>query len=315
MTRRSSAQLATTFLWLCLSVALAAQDALTRAKGLYASAAYEEALAVLDKAPFPEGPDADIEPTEYRILCLFALKRSDQARLAVDGLLLSHPRYRPSSELMSPGARVQFEAIRVDLIRRRYNEAKASFDAEEYRAAIVRFDRVIDQLAGAGDPPPLGEMRTLAIGYRDLAKMNSASPAPASPIQDPPIGTSGSPEPLNAGPLSAGAPLAKLALSPLAPGVYDESSPNVVAPVPLEAIQLPVPPEQAVTPSTVGLFEIVIDEKGRVESAAVRRSISPQYDALVLGDARKWRYRPAMRDGKPVKYRKVIEIYPTPRRP
>ena len=30
--------------------------------------------------------------------------------------------------------------------------------------------------------------------------------------------------------------------------------------------------------------------------------------ALVLAEARKSRYRPAMRDGKPVKFRRIIEI-------
>jgi len=311
MTRRTSAQLATALFWLCLSVALGAQDALTRAKWLYASAAYEEALAALDKAPFPDGPDADIEPAEYRILCLFALKRTDQARMAIDTLLLSHPRYRPDPSFMSPGARAQFEAIRIDLIRRRYNEAKASFDAEEYRAALVRFDRVIEQLAGAGDPPSLGDMRMLAIGFRDRAKVNNASPASAA---DAPatqaIGTAGVPMSPTMPMLSAApAPAPKLTMSPLAPGVYDESSANVVPPVPLEPILPPVPPQQIVAAPEVGLFEIVIDERGRVESAVVRRSISKQYDALVLNDSRKWRYRPATLDGKPVKFRKVIEIY------
>ena len=306
MTRRTSAQLATTLFWLCLSVALGAQDALTRAKWLYASAAYEEALAALDKAPFPDGPNADIEPTEYRILCLFALKRTAQARIAIDTLLLSHPRYRPDPSFMSPGARAQFEAIRVDIIRHRYNEAKVSFDAEEYRAALVRFDRVIEQLAGAGDPPALAEMRTLAMRFRDLAKVNnapstSASEAPATEA----IGTTGLP-PMMMSAAPAQAP--KLTMSPLAPGVYDESSTNVVAPVPLEPILPPVSPEQVVAAPAIGLFEIVIDERGRVESVVVRRSISPQYDALVLKDSRKWRYRPATRDGKPVKFRKVIEI-------
>jgi tetratricopeptide (TPR) repeat protein len=312
MTRRTSAQLATALFWLCLSVVSGAQDAMTRAKWLYGSAAYEEALAALDKAPFPDGPDADIEPAEYRILCLFALKRTDQARMAIDTLLLSHPRYRPDPSFMSPGARAQFEAIRIDLIRRRYNEAKASFDAEEYRAALVRFDRVLEQLAGAGDPPALGDMRTLATGFRDLAKVNNVSPTPAS---DAPasqaIGTTGFPPMPPTMPMlsAAPAPAPKLTMSPLPPGMYDESSTNVVPPVPLEPILPPVPPQQIVAAPEVGLFEIVIDERGRVESAVVRRSISQQYDALVLSDARKWRYKPATRDGKPVKFRKVIEIY------
>jgi tetratricopeptide (TPR) repeat protein len=312
MTLRPSAPLAVALLWTCVSAGLGAygahdaQDAMTRAKWLYASAAYEEALAALDKVPFPDGADADIEPTEYRLLCLFALKRIDQARIAIDTLLLAHPRYRPNPDLMSPGVRAQFEAIRSDIIRRRYAEAKASFDAEEYRAAIVRFDRVIEQLVGAGDPPALGDMRMLAIGFRDLAKVNNTAPAPAptaAPTQA--IGTGGPIYP--AGP--AAPPVTKLPLSPPLPGVYDESSSNVIAPVPLEPILLPVSTEEAVAAPAVGLFELVIDEKGRVESAVVRRSITAQYDALVLNDARKWRYRPATREGKPVKFRKVIEIY------
>jgi len=90
--------------------------------------------------------------------------------------------------------------------------------------------------------------------------------------------------------------------------VYDEFSTNVVPPVPLEPILPPASPEPLAAAPAVGLFEIVINERGRVESAVVRRSISPQYDALVLSASRKWRYRPATRDGKPVKFRKVIEI-------
>jgi Gram-negative bacterial TonB protein C-terminal len=133
------------------------------------------------------------------------------------------------------------------------------------------------------------------------APSTSAAEAPATQA----IGTTGLPPMMMS---AAPAPAPKLTMSPLAPGVYDESSTNVVAPVPLEPILPPVSPEQVVAAPAVGLFEIVIDERGRVESAVVRRSISPQYDALVLKDSRKWRYRPATRDGKPVKFRKVIEI-------
>jgi TonB family protein len=312
MSFRARVQLATALTWLFIPAMLSAQDPLTRAKWLYGGANYEEALAALDKAPFPDGPDADIEPTEYRILCLFALKRTDQARIVIDTLLLAHPRYRPDPALMSPGSRSQFEAIRIDIIRKRYAEAKASFDAEEYRAALVRFDRVIDQLAGAGDPPALGDMRVLAIGFRDLARVNNNTPPPApSPTPAPAttasaaIGTAGGLQPM-----ASMAPAAKQSVvsSPPVPGVYDESSVNVVAPVPLEPILMPTLREQSVAAPAVGLYEIVIDEKGRVESAVVRRSITTQYDALVLAEARKWRYRPAMRDGKPVKFRRIIEI-------
>jgi TonB family protein len=61
-------------------------------------------------------------------------------------------------------------------------------------------------------------------------------------------------------------------------------------------------------PASTGLLEVVIDESGRVEAARLSRGIHPVYDAQLLAAARRWEYTPATKDGKPVRYRKVIEI-------
>jgi len=57
-----------------------------------------------------------------------------------------------------------------------------------------------------------------------------------------------------------------------------------------------------------GIIEVVIDEQGRVSFAAIRSSVHPMYDASLLAAAREWRYQPASFGGKPVKYRKMIQI-------
>ena len=57
-----------------------------------------------------------------------------------------------------------------------------------------------------------------------------------------------------------------------------------------------------------GMLEVVIDERGSVESAVIRVSMNPRYDRLVLDAVRSWRYRPATRGGVPVKYRKAMAI-------
>jgi TonB family protein len=57
-----------------------------------------------------------------------------------------------------------------------------------------------------------------------------------------------------------------------------------------------------------GVIEIIIDELGRVSYAAIRSSVHPKYDAELLSAAREWRYQPATMAGKPVKYRKMIQI-------
>jgi TonB family protein len=52
----------------------------------------------------------------------------------------------------------------------------------------------------------------------------------------------------------------------------------------------------------------VIDAIGNVESATIVSSIHPQYDDRLLEAAKGWKYRPAQRGGKPVKFVKVMEI-------
>jgi len=52
----------------------------------------------------------------------------------------------------------------------------------------------------------------------------------------------------------------------------------------------------------------VINERGQVESAAMRMPVKQTYDGLALAAAKGWRYKPATVDGVPVKFRKLIQI-------
>jgi hypothetical protein len=56
------------------------------------------------------------------------------------------------------------------------------------------------------------------------------------------------------------------------------------------------------------VLELVIDELGRVTAMTMRESVHPMYDTLVLTSAKDWRYQPAMLQGKPVRYRKMIQV-------
>jgi TonB family protein len=59
---------------------------------------------------------------------------------------------------------------------------------------------------------------------------------------------------------------------------------------------------------TTLMLDIQIDERGQVERASVRNSRYPTYDEILLQAARNWRYRPAVKDGTPVKYLRTIFI-------
>jgi TonB family protein len=57
-----------------------------------------------------------------------------------------------------------------------------------------------------------------------------------------------------------------------------------------------------------GMIEVVIDETGAVENAFMRISVSNVYDQLALAAVRNWRFRPAILNGAPVKYRKAVQV-------
>ena len=56
------------------------------------------------------------------------------------------------------------------------------------------------------------------------------------------------------------------------------------------------------------LVDVLVDERGQVEEAALRNSLHRFYDAIVHGRRAKWTYRPASRNGQPVKYRRTVAI-------
>jgi len=70
-----------------------------------------------------------------------------------------------------------------------------------------------------------------------------------------------------------------------------------------------MPPLVASQAREHGVIEVVIDEQGRVEHIAMRQSVHPIYDNLLVSAAREWHYQPATFMGTtPVKYRKLIQI-------
>jgi TonB family protein len=62
-----------------------------------------------------------------------------------------------------------------------------------------------------------------------------------------------------------------------------------------------------------GYLDLLLDEQGHVESVAIVRSIQARYDPLLLDAARKWTFKPATKDGKPVRFRYTMEIKLTQR--
>jgi hypothetical protein len=271
-----------------------AVDSVALARELYSAAEYENALQVLERlraSVTPSGQRTAIE--EYRAFCLLALGREADGEQAMADLVMLDPTFVPAGADISPRLQTVFGDVRrrtlPSAIQQLYETAKAAFDRQEFAVAAVRFAGVVRLLADpdaaeAAAAPPLSDLKTLAEGFGQLSTAAAAPPAP--PVT-----------------LEAAAPHD----APTDPTrVFGADDGDVRPPVPLKQ-QLPAFSTQ-MGPIHPGTIELVVDEKGLVESVVVRESVNPRYDRVLADAARTWVYQPATRNGAPVKFRKQIRI-------
>jgi predicted aconitase len=58
----------------------------------------------------------------------------------------------------------------------------------------------------------------------------------------------------------------------------------------------------------LGSVEVQVDETGGVVASRIVSSVSQFYDAILTDSAKAWRYRPTLKDGRAVKYRRVVTM-------
>ena len=272
-----------------------AQDSLTAARELYASAQYDEALRLLDRMSAATSSDEQQSVDLYRALCLLAVGRRDEADRAIETMIARNPLYRAGDDL-SPRTRAAFSDAKKRLlpgiVQEQYAEAKRVFDRKEFEAAASLFKRVIDALhepdmKSAASAPPLSDLLTLATGFYDLSvKAIPPPPPPPAPVAPEP--------PVN-----------------LPPRIYSAEEPGIRPP---GTITQDLPNYPGVVPpgGIKGIVEVVINEQGSVESATMIVPVTNAFDKAVLTAASRWRFTPALFNGTPVKFRKRIQINVAP---
>jgi len=86
---------------------------------------------------------------------------------------------------------------------------------------------------------------------------------------------------------------------------------GVVAPAAVFQPQPNVPPELLDLVRRLhrtSMIDVLINERGTVDSVTVTQSVSPAYDKLIVAAARTWRYTPALKDGIPIKFVSTVVI-------
>jgi TonB family protein len=272
-----------------ISSSAGAQDSpqsisLQAVKDLYASAAYEDALTAVGKL---DSDTPNIEADEYRVFCLVALGRMDEAEKAVEAVLKARPEYHTSSAEASPRIQALFAKVRrrigPALVKGMYQQAKAAMDQKDRDEAIAQFEAM---LRIANDPDVrneenIAEMRELGNGFLELSRAMPVK-KPAPPAAEP------------------------AATAPARPAV-------IVPPVAIRQ-QLPgwVPDPVSRATEFHGAVRVQISAEGKVTDAEILKTTHPAYDQLILRAARGWLYEPARKDGTPIPSEKTVQIAVTP---
>ncbi|HEY1306771.1 MAG TPA: hypothetical protein VGF24_24630 [Vicinamibacterales bacterium] len=282
-----STRFATALVWCLLALAptvLSGQDALARAKDLYAGAEYAEALATLNKIENAGG----IEYDQYRALCLLALGRNDEASKVIQQIVEKDPSFEPAQ--VSPRVQSTFRDVRrrvlPSLVRQTYADAKTAFDGGANDRAKVGFQKVIAQLDALDKlgSRESSDLRVLSSGFLDLIAQTAKAVAP--PLPPPPAPTPATPE----------------------PAVYTLGAIGVTAPVAISQAPPPWHPTRQDTTPYEGVLTILIDETGAATVVSITGMLRPNYQALLRRAVTSWKFQPATKNGVPVKYRKTVAI-------
>jgi TonB family protein len=290
------------FASLCIAAALALpafaqQGSLAAARDLYASARYDEALAVLNGMP-SNGGAADRRAIEqYRSLCLLALGRGSEAESAIAAVVTVDPLFVPGESDASPRVRAAFSDVRKRLLpeiaRARYVTAKATFDRKDHAAAEREFRALLALI----DDPQMGgrlvDLRVITSGFLELSAAAAAPPPEPKKKEEA---------------ASLPPPPAPTVQSPARMRIWSVDDAGVTPPAPIRQDLPRVPTNITTQTRDRGLLELVIDEQGRVTGIAMRKPVHPMYDSQLMVAARDWRYKPAMAQGVPVRFRKLLEI-------
>jgi len=280
------------------SVVAAQDDPLEKARDLYASAAYVEALAELARVAASESatPATARDADAYRAFCLVALGRDNEARAVAESLVrrdpaLSVDRFPDAS----PRIATMFTSVRrrvlPQLIREDYRVARA-LAAEKNPDAEARLQHVHQMLDAAQDigawDETLADVRLIVDGFLELAHTAESRNAAAAEA------TTIAPEPL---PPPAAIPTSTDA-GVVAPTAVFQPQPNIPRALLDIVRQL----------RRSGKIDVLINEQGTVDEVTVTQPVNPAYDKLIVAAARTWRYKPAVRDGVPIKFLSTVVI-------
>jgi hypothetical protein len=250
------------FAVLAVATAVAAQESLTSAKDLYASAAYEDALSTLTRLHDSATTGAPISQIDqYRAFCLFALGRTAEAQSVAESLITKDPLLKLDVRDASPRIVAMFADARKRLLpgltRDEYRAARASLDRKDFASAetqLTQTHRMIEEVQKIGSSDEtIADLSVLVDGFLELTRATAEARAANQRPQAPAAGTLAA-SPATAGPSVSGPSLAGSSLpgpSPAGPSTAGPSTAGLTASSSPAGLTTAAPGHVALAPNTL----------------------------------------------------------------
>jgi hypothetical protein len=208
-----------------------------------------------------------------RALDLLTEGKTEEAQLAFDAIVMGNPQFRFDAAARSNPAAVAAlqtsrRALLPPIMGRDLQAARLALEGGDYGRALKEGARLTAML----DDPVLGvEDAELRDGVELLLGL-----ATAAKTRD-------------------------------EQRVYTSSDEGISPPTPLGR-QLPAAVPIGVSKSLLGTLEILVNRDGSVEAVRLHTPANRYYDRMIVSAAKAWRYNPALRNGKPVRFLLVSTI-------
>jgi hypothetical protein len=192
-----------------------------------------------------------------------------------DAILLKNPLYRPDSARMSPEALSAFRnskrAILTAMVRSHYHDGRAALDAGDFSLAIIEGERARALLKDLDELDINVEAGDVIADLRNLLTLASAA---RTAEED---------------------------------KVYTIDDSGVVPPRPLGR-QLSAASMPRISLRPTGRLEIHVGRSGRVEAVKLDTPMNGYHDRMLVSAVKAWHYKPAVRNGKPVRFSLMVTI-------
>jgi TonB family protein len=277
-------------------------------------------------------PDIARQVDEYRAFCLYALGRTGEAESVAETMIRRDPMMKLDSPDVSPRLEVMFSTVRKrllpSLIRERFKTARTALEQKNLKEAEPQLAEAKLMIADAEKlaikDEGLADLSVLVDGFLQLVRSTAdqrqatAQPAAAnvpqeSPAVTGPVAPANTPRRTEAAPAPAPRRTESAPAPASAPRVYTVDDVGVVPPTVVNQRMPAMTPDLVrITKAmnTSAVVEVVIDEKGDVVDATIIKSVNTSFDNIVISAARRWKYRPALKDGVAVRYVKTLILVP-----